>query len=348
MIICPNCGSTNSEVDGHICRKCGALLPVSSRPPRMKIPFGNKSKEKNEKFEVKKELEVISIDSNSEEEITNYSSEVDLQQIPMTKFDDKIESDINQKTKKIQDEIKNLFYDSREKNKASRLSLEEITPKPFKGSVIARKGVYGPSHDSFKPKPLPLEERRPSISRKSPNGTYEDGFSKTRQLEKDMANVLSVLSLKFKLPQIQEEKLGKETRKPQKEDVTPSNMSEILQELMNIDIKIEASAIIKTDGTILASAISNRISDTLFSTIGQNLSLLGTDIVEGLSAGTLKSISVKGSEGVIDLAPIDPSNKALENMVLIIFSHPKVKSGIINIAVSLLKKKIKSYLGIEE
>jgi len=35
-------------------------------------------------------------------------------------------------------------------------------------------------------------------------------------------------------------------------------------------------------------------------------------------------------------------------MILIIFSHPKIKSGIINFAVNIIKKQIKEYLGIDK
>ena len=30
MIICSNCGTTNNESAGNVCRKCGALLPRST------------------------------------------------------------------------------------------------------------------------------------------------------------------------------------------------------------------------------------------------------------------------------------------------------------------------------
>ncbi|MFX1589440.1 MAG: zinc ribbon domain-containing protein, partial [Promethearchaeota archaeon] len=35
MIICSNCGTTNSSEE-RICRTCGALLPVSNKSPRIK------------------------------------------------------------------------------------------------------------------------------------------------------------------------------------------------------------------------------------------------------------------------------------------------------------------------
>ncbi|MFW9879702.1 MAG: hypothetical protein ACFFG0_42045, partial [Candidatus Thorarchaeota archaeon] len=176
----------------------------------------------------------------------------------------------------------------------------------------------------------------------------EVSISKQKRLEKDMTEVLSFLSKKISVKKL-EPSITKTTTKiePDKK-IPPASMNEILKELITLDSRIEASAIIKTDGTMLASAISSRISESLFSTIGINLSMIGSDIIHGLSAGTLKSISVKGSEGVLDLAPIDRESPNLKDMILILFSHPKVKSGIISVATNLIKKQIKFYLGLEK
>ena len=157
--------------------------------------------------------------------------------------------------------------------------------------------------------------------------------------------MLSFLSKKItvkKLPLEPQDKIKKQTERV----IPPSSMSEILKELLKLDLHIEASAIIKKDGTILASAISSRMSDSLFATIGQNLSMIGKDIIEGLSAGKLMNISVRGSKGVVDLAPIDTENSLGNDMLLIIFSSPRIKSGIINFAANIVKKQVKQYLGI--
>ena len=116
-----------------------------------------------------------------------------------------------------------------------------------------------------------------------------------------------------------------------------------MKNLLTIDNYIEAAAILKIDGTILAAALSSRISDSLFATIGQNLSMIGADIIQGLSAGDLQSISIRGSQGVLDLAPFNKNSIARE-MILIILSHPKVKSGVISFAVKNLEKQIINFL----
>jgi len=231
--------------------------------------------------------------------------------------------------------------------------LQEVAPQPFSGSI------YNKKYSLNKNKPIHVNSNEPdpktaSIPQATPispkiisNGTLENDSTslKWKQLEKDMINVLGFLSKKLKVPK-------EEKSKPKpievKNRIPPTSMNEILMQLMTIDVNIEASAIIKTDGTILASAISNRITDVLFATIGKNLFFISHDIINGLNAGNLKSISVKGTEGVLDLAPIDKNSPLVKDMLLIIFSSPKVKGGVINIASSLIKKQIKEYLGVEK
>jgi len=244
--------------------------------------------------------------------------------------------------------------------------LQEITPQPFSGSIIADRGVYGkpksipkkylhkiPIHyheNNLAPIPSSSQTSRPIPSRPSSSISPANGDSsilKQKRLEEDMASTISILSKKLELPKDKEPKKKPIQKSKVEEKLPPASMNEILQMLGTIDTYIEATAIIKTDGTILASAISSRISDSLFATISQNLSLIGTDIIDSLSAGILKSISIRGTEGVFDLAPIDKNSPIVKDMILVIFSHPKVKSGVISIAANLVKKQIKEYLGIK-
>jgi len=237
--------------------------------------------------------------------------------------------------------------------------LQEIKPEPFRGTVLSNKKEFGPlatksnslisdAFSELKQSVLEVEIKKPRPTLTPlPQTTLETDAAiiKQKKLEKDMVEVLGFLSKKI----IVKPKIPKSTSKKEPEDkLPPASMNEILKELIRLDSRIEASALIKTDGTMLASAISSRISESLFGTIGINLSVISTDIIEGLSAGTLKAISVKGTEGVLDLAFLDRETSSLKDMILILFSHPQVKSGIISIAISLIKKKVKHYLGLEK
>jgi len=347
MIICPNCGSTNDE-NTKVCRKCGALLPVSTKAPRLRVPFGKKEKESEKKETSDNQQSKSKTKTFTPAETKFFNSkgttegknDLNLQEIPMsgTGIDNKIEN---------QDEIQPSTQNRWD-------YLEEIEPSPFDGSIFSKDLVSGISTPQPKPQPhpKPLTPVKPQQKPSRKKGQQADEIQGRRiQLEEDMREVLRFLSEKLQIPQTEEiitqdEEAEEEEEIPQKE-IKPESLNEILKQLLNIDIQVEASALINRDGTILASAISDRISDALFATIGQNLSMMGEDIIDGLSAGSLQSISVRGTEGILDLAPIDSENPNLSKMLLIIFSNPRVKSGVINIATNLVRKQVKEYLGIK-
>lgn len=333
MIICSNCGATNSEVSGQICRKCGALLPTSRRPPRIRI-----APSKKEKKEVKSQKRIP--DKNE----VSKPHHLDLQEIPKPEELNEIEDDLIETQTPLEYEDVEEFVDGELEDEDDIDVLEEITPQPYKGSIISDKGVFGPPRQVKR-----SADRKPRSTQKSTvsPSEKESVLLKQKQLEEDMTNVLSFLSKKITVKPLESIKKQKQAiqEKPE-EKIPPSSMNEILKDLLKLDLHIEASAIIKSDGTILASAISSRISETLFATIGQNLSMIGDDIIKGLSAGTLLNISIRGTDGVLDLAPIGSKKSSGDDMILIILSHPRVKSGIIYFAVSIVKKQVKQYLGL--
>jgi predicted regulator of Ras-like GTPase activity (Roadblock/LC7/MglB family) len=375
MIICTNCGAINSEENGKFCRKCGALLPVSRKAPRIRITSRKKEKIQTDDQKVDQlNLQEIPVEVSRVEERSPISRPKnqetalkDLQAIPQDSIKDsgpikpphKLED--NQSLPKEQEIFRRPDLEPIENSKKF---LQEITPKPFQGSLIANKAVYGAlsqkavekiaEKQTLHAKSTGIESKMeaPKAMTEVPSKSFQSDSSvlKRKQLEEDMTDVLSFLSKKLSLPEIEEKKstLPKKEISKEIEKIPPSSMNDILKELLKLDLHIEASAIIKMDGTILASAISNRISDQLFATIGQNLSMIGIDIVEGLSAGTLTSISVRGTKGVLDLAPIDRKSPLVRDMILVIFSHPRVRAGIIAFAVNIVKKQIIEYLGIKK
>jgi len=333
MIICSNCGATNSEVGGHICRKCGALLPTSRRPPRIRMAPSkkeNKEDKPQERIPDKKKV--------------SKPHHLDLQEIPKPKELNEIEDDHIETQTPLEYEDVKEFVEGELEDEEDTDVLEEIAPQPYKGSIISDKSVFGPPRQvkrSTDTKPRSAQKSTVSPSEK------ESVLLKQKQLEEDMTNVLSFLSKKITVKPLESIKKQKQAiqEKPE-EKIPPSSMNEILKDLLKLDLHIEASAIIKGDGTILASAISSRISETLFATIGQNLSMIGDDIIKGLSAGILLNISIRGTDGVLDLAPIGSKKSSGDDMILMILSHPRVKSGIIYFAVSIVKKQVKQYLGL--
>ena len=316
IIICQNCGATNQDV--KFCRKCGALLPVSSKSPRLRVSVSKTKKEKGQKLQ---NLDLQEIPKESES----------IDQLPVK--DEILEDFIDKDAESI------IVPKNEESLKENREILKEITPQPYRSSIMASNSVSlsHPRGETSRTQTLP----------QSTEAEAESTLMKQKQLEKDMTEVLGFLSKKITVKKLDTSKSKTKKEKAAEEKIPPASMNEILNQLLTLDLHIEASAIIKDDGTILASALSNRISDTLFATIGQTLNQIGADILNGLSAGSLKSISVKGTEGVIDLAPIDKESQNIKDMILVIYSYPKAKSGIINFAANIVKKQIIEYLGIK-
>ena len=352
MIICSNCGTTNNESAGNVCRKCGALLPRSRRPPRMKITTKGKEILEPQREKTKKKIKEKAQASKTQKkpsikkEPTKPKS-LDLHEIPKTIAlnDDHVEIIDDS----IDDEEGEITEDDFEENlddvEEDREYLQEIAPQPFRGSIIADKSVYGRPKQPRKVSPSkPKKEPQDAVASEN----IESNLLKQKQLEEDMTKVLSFLSKKITVKPLKTVKKSVAASPKPKDSIPPSSMNEILKDLLKLDVHIEASAIIKKNGTILASALSSRISDSLFATIAANLSMMGVDIIEGLSAGTLLNMSIRGTEGVLDLAPIRFKKLPGEDMILIIFSHPKIKSGIIHFAVSIVRKRVKQYLGLSK
>ena len=359
MRICANCGATNRDDKDKFCRTCGALLPIK-RPPRIRM--GSNNLNRNEQT-IKTP---VIIDNKNKPATNNTNGTPPPRNIEAQFFSSKKtkgqELNLQEIPKEIPQKVPQINSSSKSKPKVKELKkiniteisgsmdddervLREIKPKPFSGSIIASREVYG------SPKANIIEEDNQEIQLSNTtailnDSNIEDALYKRKRLEEDMTNVLGFLSEKLKSEKLENTQKSKpiEIKERITEKIPPTNLNEILRSLLKLDLHIEASALIEKDGTILTSAISNRFSDSLFATIGQNLTMIGKDIIDGLSAGKLKSISVRGTDGILDLAPIDKTDSNMKSMILIIFSHPKIKSGIISMAVSIVKKQITDFL----
>jgi predicted regulator of Ras-like GTPase activity (Roadblock/LC7/MglB family) len=354
LIICQNCGTTNNEAITNTCRTCGALLPVVSKSSRSKRIKSEKKKKEKQKASAQPQVDSKKLEETSEEKL-------ELHEIPTNNKSLVEGAELQEIPKSLEDQVEKETPISKEQEFQSPKTevLQEIPAQPYRSTIMdARKSFQPPSYSSdtisdafseLKSSILDDKERTVSVSTlpkpKETTGT-DAAALKQKALEKDMTKVLSFLSKKISVKKLEIPETKSTEEIKHKEEIPPSSMNDILKRLITLDLNIEASAIIKTDGTILASAISSRISDSLFATIGMNLSMMGSDIIEGLDAGTLRSISVRGTNGILDLAPIDKENPSVKDMILVILSNPKTKSGIISFAVNIVKKQLKEYLGI--
>lgn len=356
MIICQNCGTTNNEATTTTCRTCGALLPIATKSSRSRRTRTNKKKKEKQKQIEKPPIAQSALEDTRKEKL-------ELQEIPKEKDSIRKDVELQEIPKPSVEELDSNSHIKKEEVTTSPKSdiLQEIPVQPYRSNIIdSQRGFRTPSQSmnpiteaftELKSSVLDDQKKQQSVPlmpiTSKPTGMNAT-FLRQKQLEKDMTKVLSFLSKKISVKKLDIPEFKSSKEIVQKEEIPPSSMNEILKRLITLDLNIEASAIIKTDGTILASAISSRISDSLFATIGMNLSMMGADIIEGLNAGNLKSISVRGSEGILDLAPIDNEDPSAKDMILVILSHPKTKSGIISFAINIVKKQLKEYLGLQK
>ena len=286
-----------------------------------------------------------------------------LQEIPKPAQLEPQESSEPQQDSKIEEKElssipRNLDEIPRSKSKSG---LPEIKPIPYQGPIVPKNGIK-PSQTRRKQKSSAQDlEHIPEITRSTsgdsevkaasqpeiPQSRDTSTQSFRHRLEDEMSGLLSELSKEIATSPAQfTEPSTKETAPPE-EKTLPSSMNDILKEVLSLDTHIRAAALMQYDGTILASALSNKITEGLFSTIGRTLSIIGTDIVNGLNAGKLKSISLRGTQGLLNLAPIELNSNKVADMILIMFSSARVKSGIVNIASGMVKKQVKEYIKLK-
>ena len=394
MIICSNCGATNSETEGSICRKCGALLPVakSSRRHRIEMPSNedneikiistekinsnnNNQSGNNIPIELRNNPEAQIFHSRKEKN-NSRGNQFELQEIPLSDDlsieplqNDFISGNDSEGDVSAQETLTTEGTMINQIANEKIISLPEIKPQPYQGSILSSapsiiKPASKPSNSKSnvsipKIKPLPTK-KSPDVSGTNPKtqkieksiNTDGEDYSVKKQkqldLEQDMIEVLKFLSKKLSLPN----KTFKTSKKVALEEeieekMHPSSLNEILKSLLSMNQHIEAATLLRTDGTILAAAISTRISDSLLATIGQNLLMIGTDIIHGLSAGDLKSISIRGTDGTLDVAPLNRNTPVLKDMLLMIFSDPKVRSGVISFSIKQIEKLVIEFFNIK-
>jgi len=252
MRICANCGATNRDDKDKFCRTCGAMLPVK-RPPRIRMGSSKLKKEENKdrttfntvnsnkpainnnnRFTPPQNVEsqfFTSKQTNNQE-----LNKLNLQEIPKVTPKQIPQSKPSIASKPKVKELKTInISDNKEDDKRF---LREIKPKPFSGSIIASREVYG----SPKSNVIEKQNQENQLSNTSTTilnkSATEDAIYKRKRLEEDMTNVLGFLSEKLK--SINLEKKQESKSKPTKERLL-KNIDKIGEAIKTIpqDIKIK-------------------------------------------------------------------------------------------------------------
>jgi predicted regulator of Ras-like GTPase activity (Roadblock/LC7/MglB family) len=132
-------------------------------------------------------------------------------------------------------------------------------------------------------------------------------------------------------------------KSPEKIQITkePENLGDILRDLGKIDQYIKASALVKLDGTILASINSSQISDSLIAVIATTVTTIAKDVIFSTESGDLKHITFSGTKGLVHIVPIVPE------IFLVVHTGSSSKKGIIEVVGRHTEKKVKQYLNLD-
>ena len=328
MIICPNCGATNDNTSKY-CRKCGSSILNVSQPPKIRIPIVNANNEStsgapqgNVLFASPQPSNIAENSKPAEDPSTNIAESAS-------------------QTPKIVGEEKS-WHPAPPSFFQSNQPLQEIPRVQSLEPTKIATSDESPFLQQIPAQPYVPQEIPTKTSSKAKKSKKTSKSKDEEELSSAMTNAMQSLAHSIT-------DKNKTRRASQKDSVfqpemklSPSSINEILLNLSRLDQNIEATAVINNEGTILASALSERVSDSLFSTIGKTLTTIGLDVVMALNTGELKSITINGTLGKFSIAPI------MTDTLLLLLAGPRTRAGIIHIAAAQAKKQFKNYLGIND
>jgi len=126
-----------------------------------------------------------------------------------------------------------------------------------------------------------------------------------------------------------------------KSDLPPAKtaeLKELLRSLNKLDKLLEASAIMRRDGTILSSAVSNKYNEDMMSMVAMNIFDIAADSIKALSGGNLKLLHLMADNALVLLSWIN------NQTVLILITSPKSQVGLISMYSQLVSQKIDKVL----
>jgi predicted regulator of Ras-like GTPase activity (Roadblock/LC7/MglB family) len=119
---------------------------------------------------------------------------------------------------------------------------------------------------------------------------------------------------------------------------TREQLIEFLRGLNRLDRSLEASAVVKRDGTILASAHSSRAKPEMMATICSTLFGIAQDSIRAIAGGRMRMISVTAEQSVLMLTQIN------EDTILLLVTSPKSNIGLISMYSETLAQNIAKFL----
>lgn len=362
MRICSNCGTTNATNSGtKECKNCGSPLFMTSsvkktkkvikrskKKPSKRTKKSTSSKRSTKKTTIRITKSTKAVSSASDH-VERFKFLTKVQNIDQKRLKPKIAQGKNLQPIPM----KNFTTSKIAKKNPALVSIAPssgqsiIVPHPVKRQKLPQKKKQETKNDKQNQVHLqkvspPNKQDKEMKQQKSSHQLSKSTLAKSGSLERAMTE--AVVSLQNDIGfNYEKQKSSKDNKSLSGDKIAsrkievPDSLNEILINLAELDLNIEASALVNSNGDILASAYSRYISESLISTIAQTLGRISQDMISSLDSGDLKFISIQGTRGILFMAPI------MKNVFLLLLTSPESKSGVINIAKLLVKKQITLY-----
>ncbi len=124
-------------------------------------------------------------------------------------------------------------------------------------------------------------------------------------------------------------------------DMTPEVKTHLIQflgGLNKLDKNLEASAVVRRDGSLLASAHSSRVKPEMMATITSALFGIAQDSIRAISGGKMRIITINAEQVILMLRPIN------EETILLLVTGPNSNIGLITMKSELVAQNIAAFL----
>lgn len=115
-------------------------------------------------------------------------------------------------------------------------------------------------------------------------------------------------------------------------------LEKILREMEAGDPDIEASAVVRTDGLVMASALPKSADEGLIAAMSAAILNIGSRALSELAKGELEKIIVSGSKGDITIIGVG------KEAVLSAITRPGANIGLLLVEMARAKEKVQSLL----
>ncbi|MHA1359848.1 MAG: zinc-ribbon domain-containing protein [Candidatus Helarchaeota archaeon] len=117
-----------------------------------------------------------------------------------------------------------------------------------------------------------------------------------------------------------------------------AQLIEFLRGLNKLDRSLEASAVVKRDGSLLASAHSSRVKPEMMATISSTLFGIAADSIRAISGGMMRIVTITAQQVVLMLRPIN------EDTILLLVTGANSNIGLISMKSELVAQNIANFL----